>query len=107
MAPVKTVNAEAASGFQARPPCGRIFEAVSDRIARFGPFSLDSLIVSESLTRGKSGEKESPRLAGQNRRMFPAMRTILQTPCERVQLTLTVALLAACAASVALVCAWL
>ena len=63
--------------------------------------------VSESLTRGKSGEKESPRLSCQNRRMFPAMRTILQTPCERVQLTLTVALLAACAANVALVCAWL
>jgi hypothetical protein len=41
--------------------------------------------------------------------MFPAMRTIpiLQTSCERVQLTLTVALLAACAANVALVCAWL
>ena len=36
------------------------------------------------------------------------MRTILQTPsCERVQLTLTVALLAACAANVAMVCAWL
>jgi hypothetical protein len=27
--------------------------------------------------------------------------------CERVHLTLTVALLAACAANVALVCAWL
>ena len=71
--------------------------------ARFGPI----LGSPESLTRGKSGEKESPRLPGQNRRMFPAMRTILQTPCERVQLTLTVALLAACAANVALVCAWL
>jgi hypothetical protein len=36
------------------------------------------------------------------------MRTILQTPSwERVQLTLMVALLAACAANVALVCAWL
>jgi hypothetical protein len=36
------------------------------------------------------------------------MRTIPQTCCcERVQLTLTVALLAACAANVALVCAWL
>jgi hypothetical protein len=39
--------------------------------------------------------------------MFPAMRAMLQTSCERVQLTLTVALLAACAANVALVCAWL
>jgi hypothetical protein len=39
--------------------------------------------------------------------MFPAMRLIVQTPCERVHLTLTVALLAACAANVALVCAWL
>jgi hypothetical protein len=36
------------------------------------------------------------------------MRTILQTPSwERVQLTLMAALLAACAANVALVCAWL
>ena len=35
------------------------------------------------------------------------MRSIVQTPCERVHLTLTVALLAACAANVALVCAWL
>jgi hypothetical protein len=39
--------------------------------------------------------------------MFPAMRSIVQTLCERVHLTLTVALLAACAANVALVCAWL
>jgi hypothetical protein len=39
--------------------------------------------------------------------MFPAMRTFLQTPCERVQLTLTVALLAACATNVALFYAWL
>ncbi|MBX9647367.1 MAG: glucose transporter [Xanthobacteraceae bacterium] len=39
--------------------------------------------------------------------MFPAMRTILQSSCERVQLTLTVVLLVACAANVALVCAWL
>jgi len=35
------------------------------------------------------------------------MRTILQTPCERVHLTLTIALLAACAANVVLVWAWL
>jgi hypothetical protein len=35
------------------------------------------------------------------------MRTTLDTSCERVHLTLTVALLAACAANVALVCAWL
>jgi hypothetical protein len=35
------------------------------------------------------------------------MRTILQTSCERVQLALMVALLAACAANVALVWAWL
>lgn len=31
----------------------------------------------------------------------------MQPPCERVLLTLTVALFAACAANVALVCAWL
>jgi hypothetical protein len=35
------------------------------------------------------------------------MGTILQTSCERVNLTLSVALLAACVANVALVCAWL
>ncbi|MBR1190124.1 glucose transporter [Bradyrhizobium sp. AUGA SZCCT0240] len=36
------------------------------------------------------------------------MRTIVQThSCERVQLTLTVALLVACAANIALVWAWL
>jgi hypothetical protein len=34
-------------------------------------------------------------------------RTILQTSCERLHLALTVALLAACAANLALVCAWL
>jgi hypothetical protein len=35
------------------------------------------------------------------------MGTILQTSCERVHLTLTVALLAACVANLVLVCAWL
>ena len=35
------------------------------------------------------------------------MGTILQTSCERVNLTLSVALLAACVANVALVYAWL
>ena len=35
------------------------------------------------------------------------MRTKLHTPGEHVQLTLTVALLVACAANVALVCAFL
>jgi hypothetical protein len=35
------------------------------------------------------------------------METILQTSCERVHLTLSVALLAACVANVVLVCAWL
>jgi hypothetical protein len=39
--------------------------------------------------------------------MFPAMRTSLRTPCERVHLTLTVCLLVACAANMALVYAWL
>jgi hypothetical protein len=39
------------------------------------------------------------------RTMVAAMRMTLDT--ERVQITLTVALLAACAANVALVCAWL
>ena len=35
------------------------------------------------------------------------MRTTFQNSCERVHLTLTVALLVACAANVALLCAWL
>jgi hypothetical protein len=35
------------------------------------------------------------------------MTTMSDTSCERVHLTLTVALLLACAANVALVCAWL
>jgi len=35
------------------------------------------------------------------------MRTGLKTPFERVQILLTVGLLAACAANLALVCAWL
>jgi hypothetical protein len=39
--------------------------------------------------------------------MFPVMRAMLQSSCERVQLTLTVALFAACAANLVLVCAWL
>jgi len=40
--------------------------------------------------------------------MFPpVMRTILQTSCERVYVTLSVALLAACVANLLLVCAWL
>jgi hypothetical protein len=39
--------------------------------------------------------------------MFRAMTTMPDTSCERVRLTLTVALLFACVANVALVCAWL
>ena len=39
--------------------------------------------------------------------MLPAMRTPLETSCERVQLRLTVALLVACAANMVLVYAWL
>jgi hypothetical protein len=35
------------------------------------------------------------------------MGTTLHTSCERMHLALTVALLAACAANVMLVCAWL
>jgi hypothetical protein len=35
------------------------------------------------------------------------MKTTLQTSCERVHVTLSVALFAACAANLALVCAWL
>jgi hypothetical protein len=35
------------------------------------------------------------------------MRTVLKTPVESLHIALTVALLAACAANLALVCAWL
>jgi hypothetical protein len=38
---------------------------------------------------------------------MPAMGTIQQTSCERVHVTLSVALLAACVANLVLVCAWL
>jgi hypothetical protein len=34
------------------------------------------------------------------------MRTSLKTSCEKMQIALTVALLAACAANLMLVCAW-
>jgi hypothetical protein len=39
--------------------------------------------------------------------MFPAMRHTLHTACRHMHLTLSVALLVACAANLALVCAWL
>ena len=39
--------------------------------------------------------------------MVAAMKMTLHTSCERVQITLTVALLVACVANVVLVCAWL
>jgi hypothetical protein len=39
--------------------------------------------------------------------MVPAMDTSLHTFCGRTQLTLTLGLLAACAANVVLVCVWL
>jgi hypothetical protein len=40
-------------------------------------------------------------------RFLPAMRTILQTSSESIHMTLSIALLAACVANLALVCAWL
>jgi len=39
--------------------------------------------------------------------VFVVMSTLFQTSCERIHVALTVALLAACAANLALVCAWL
>jgi hypothetical protein len=39
--------------------------------------------------------------------MVPVMETGLHTFCKRTQLTLAVALAAACAANVVLVCVWL
>ena len=65
------------------------------------------LAYSESLTRRKSRKKESQGLIAQNRRMFPAMGSTLHTFCERIQLTLAIGLLVACAANVALVWAFL
>jgi hypothetical protein len=35
------------------------------------------------------------------------MRIVLQTSCERLHITLSAALLVACATNLALVCAWL
>jgi hypothetical protein len=37
----------------------------------------------------------------------PAMGTILPTSCEGIHMTLSIALLAACVANLALVCVWL
>lgn len=59
------------------------------------------------LTTGKFGKKESAGLGPQNRRMFSAMETTVQTFCQGLQLTLVVSLLIACVANLALVCAWL
>ena len=59
------------------------------------------------LTTGKFGKKESAGLPAQNRRMLRAMETTLHTACERLQLTLVVALLLACLANLALVWVWL
>jgi hypothetical protein len=39
--------------------------------------------------------------------IFAIMSTLFQTSCERIHIALTVALLAACAANLVLVCAWL
>jgi hypothetical protein len=39
--------------------------------------------------------------------MLLPMSTIRQTPCERLHFGLTVALLAACAANLVMVCTWL
>jgi hypothetical protein len=72
-------------------------------MTRFGNFAG----ISESLTSHESGKKESARLRAWNRRMLAAMTAIPQTSCERVHLMLTVALLAACAANMLLVCSWL
>jgi hypothetical protein len=103
-APVKTVNAEAEAGFHGLAAMPAIPQVVSGAnwlvSARFRG-------VSESLTSRKRRKKEFAGLASQNRRMFPAMGTSLQTSCARVQLTLTICLLVACVANVALVCAWL
>ena len=59
------------------------------------------------LTIGKFGKKESAGLPAQNRRMLYAMDTTFHTACRRLQLTLTVTLLLACLANLALVWAWL
>ena len=61
----------------------------------------------KSLTTDESPKKESPETPALESPDVPAMRTMLHTSSERVQLTLTVALLAACAANVALVLAFL
>jgi len=51
--------------------------------------------------------KKNPRDSGPESLDVSAMTMMPDTSCERVHLTLTVALLLACAANVALVCAWL
>jgi hypothetical protein len=56
---------------------------------------------------GKFGKKETAGLPAQNHRMLCAMATTFHIACERLQLTLAVALLLACLANLALVWAWL
>jgi hypothetical protein len=58
------------------------------------------------------GRRRPPEAGSrQNRALSPdvlrAMRMTLQTSSEHVHVTLTVALMAACAANLVLVCAWL
>jgi hypothetical protein len=55
------------------------------------------------LNRVKNIPRDSvPRIA----RWSPAMETIQQTACKRINMTLSAALLAACIANLVLVCAW-
>ena len=79
--------------------------------ARFGPVFRESLSrkrVINPVKKNPNSPKKNPQTPWAESPDVPAMRTILQTsPCEPVQLTLMVALLAACAANVALVWAWL
>jgi hypothetical protein len=79
-------------------------DGVSGRLSRVLTRMASDL---SPLTTGKFGKKESTRLPAQNRRMLGAMETTVHTACERLQLTLVVALLLACLANLALVWAWL
>jgi hypothetical protein len=78
---------------------------------RFRPYPRVSPDVSESLTSPESRENigkilvETPRLESPDDSAMT--RTILQTSNHRLPIALSVALLGACVANLALVCAWL
>jgi hypothetical protein len=70
-------------------------------------FGRESLSRKRVLNPPKKPEKIIPETPWVESTDVFAMRTMLQTSGERLHIALSVALLAACAANLALVCTWL